>query len=387
MGETATIEPPVKTAAAPEPAIETEVTPAPAIETSTSTTAIEAPKEQAQARPVGGVEAYRKLKEEALSGKVPEGLAEAAPVETPTETPTSTETPATETPPVETPEPPAAEDHTPDRIRLKGLKDGHLVAAANEIARAENIPFAEAFARVAPKPAAAAETTAQTNGPQLRSREAVQKDMTASNTELDAAADALDNMEPGAAKRQREAQKKSDSLKDELGQIDVAEFQAEEARENQARTKFNTDVATSQAQTVEYWPEAKDVNSELSKKMIELADAYEKDPNLKHMVSEADAPFYFASLAAKELKLLPANLRSKTPATPIPAKASTSPTALKPAPVTQRAVGTSTPPAATPASGDARTTGETTPDPLGVDKANNPHEYHKLLSRLTGKRY
>src|SRR5207244_701920 len=140
-------------------------------------------EEPVPARPVGGVEAYTKMKSEALSGKVPAELAKAAQEETPTETPPAAETPAAETPaatptaetPAATPEAPAAEEQAePGRIRLKGLPDGHLVAAANEIARAENITFAEAFGRVAPKPTDVP-VTATPSGPKLRSREDVQK--------------------------------------------------------------------------------------------------------------------------------------------------------------------------------------------------------------------
>ncbi len=379
---------------------EAEVTPTP----ESTTPASEAPATK-PAKAAVGAESYSEIKARALKGEAaPELQEESATVETSTETlpaaETSTETPpATETPTepepaIETPVAAAETDtdeKTPERIRLTGLKDGHLVALANKLARDEGITFTEAFARVSPKPAEAVTTTSTTatSGPQLRSRADVEAEIKAARQERKAAATSADNLETGAATKMVEAEEKIETLHGELAQIEYAEAEAEAEQENNARIAFENKANESKVKAVQYWPEAEDANSALSKRVLELADQYEKDPNLSHLVSEAESPFYFTQIAAQQLGLAPAHLRPAKPAngaTP-PPKPSAS-TATKPAPVNQRAVGRPTQPAtAAPASGEARTTQENAEDRLGLDKVHSPHEYHKLKGQLTGQRY
>ncbi len=415
MGEQAAVaEPPVeKSPATPEPtAVKTEDPSAPVTETTTTQTAQEAPPQPAAApsKSARGVKDYDydEILRRAKNGDVDASL-QAKPGEETTTPETPAAAPATEEPPPAVPETtPAAPETTPaepaapepepepttseKRIRLKGLPDGYLVDTANEIARAEGISFKEAFERVTKKESTAPTQDPVADGPKLRTRAEVDADLAAANTELDAAAEALDNMESGAAKRQREAQKKAEALKLEIGQIETAEAEAEQKRQADEAQAFETTVGTSKAKAVKDYPEAGDPNSEFSKAMIELSNQFENDsdPEVRAMVSEPDAPEYFAKLAAKQLGVLPAHLRPKiSPKPPVttPTKSSTSPAAPKvPAPVTQRAVGRPVSPAAAPASGDARTTQETNPDPLGLDKIRNSQDYEDTLSRLTGKR-
>jgi hypothetical protein len=267
------------------------------------------------------------------------------------------------------------------RIRLKGLPDGHLVDAANEIARAENIPFAEAWDRVAPKkaaPAAATQAdTAATTTPALRTRAEITADITARKAEKKQAATDYDTG------TMYDADESIETLRDELGKVNAAEA-AEQ-------TKFSSTVASSKTKAIEYWPEAKDDNSALSKRTVELANAYEKDPALANLVSQADSPFYFTQLAAQELALVPKHLRKEAPAAPAPNGATPPPkpttsTATKPAPVNQRAVGRPTQPAASPASGAARTTQGGSKIDSALDKVQGVASYEKLEEEfLSGK--
>ncbi len=408
MGEQAAVaEPPEAQAPVTPETTATEQANA-AAETTTTQTAQEAPPPAAApSKSARGVKDYDydEVLRRAKNGDIDASLQAK-----PGEEVTTPETPATETPPpatTETPAPatetPAVEPETPvetetepttseKRIRLKGLPDGYLVDSANEIARAEGITFKEAFERVTRKADAATEQPAPADGPKLRTRAEVEADIASANTELDAAAESLDNMEAGAAKRQREAQKKAEALKLEIGQIETAETQAEQKRQADEQQTFETTVGASKAKAVKDYPEAGDPNSEFSKTMIELSNQFENDsdPEVRAMVGEPDAPEYFAKLAAKKLGVLPAHLRTKEspkPPATTPTKSSTSPAAPKvPAPVTQRAVGRPVSPAAAPASGDARTTQETNPDPYGLDKIRSSQDYEDTLSRMTGKR-
>jgi hypothetical protein len=119
--------------------------------------------------------------------------------------------------------------------------------------------------------------------------------------------------------------------------------------------------------------------------MIEIADAFEADPNpqIQAFAYDPDSPYVIATMVAKEMGILPNHLR-KTPSTN-GTKPST-PAATKPALVNQRAVGRPVQPAAVLASGAARTTQGNVEDPLGLDKIRSPHDYHKLKAALTGQR-
>src|SRR5581483_1858825 len=291
---------------------------------------------------------------------------------------TTEETPATETT-SEAAVPPGNAETTEEepksdkRIRLKGLKDGHLVEAANEIARAEGISFTEAWERVTPKKPGATETkpatettseTTDAGAKALRTREQIEADIKRVKSEKTAAAENLDTG------KMCEADEQLETLRSELGEVDQAEAQAAEAVEAEEQTKFAGKVKESRADAIKDWPEAGDENSDLSKEMIRLADEYEKDPRLAHHVASADSPYFFADLAAKNLGLLPVRLRKQKPAAATTeTKPSTSTAATKPAPVNQRAVGRPTQPAASPASGAARTTqGGGKDDAMGLDK-------------------
>jgi len=274
------------------------------------------------------------------------------------------------------------------RIRLKGLPDGHLVDAANEIARAENIPFAQAWDRVAPKKAAASEAApaaAATTEPAagLRTRDVIQAEISARKSEKKQAATDLDTG------KMYEADEAIEALRDELGRVDSEERKAEQQREEAGRTKFGQEVADATAKAIAYWPESEDKESELSKRTVELADAYEKDPALASLVSEANSPFYFTQLAAKELGLLPKHLRKTTAAAPAataPVKPAT-PTATKPAPRNQSAVVRPTQPAANPASGAARTTQEgKSKIEDAVDNIRNVSDYERVEQDLKAGR-
>lgn len=300
------------------------------------------------------------------------------------ETAVTTPDAATTEAPVTTPE----EKATPGRIRVKGVKDGHYLALANELAREEGISVIDAFARVTPKKELPPETAAATTSEAVDARTpaTIQTELDAVDAEMETAGAGLDTA------TMTKLVKKSRELTRELDKAERAVERAEEQRASSEQRQFTDTVNVSKAKAVANWPEAADENSSFSKRMIELADQYEADPNLAHHVSEADAPFFFADMVAKEQGLLPKHLR-KAPATngATAAAAATSTgatpastsTATRPAPVNQRAVGRPQPAtAATPASGAARTTQGGPKDDLGLDKVHSPHDYEKLMSRI-----
>jgi hypothetical protein len=269
------------------------------------------------------------------------------------------------------------EQKSDKRIRLKGLKDGHLVEAANTIAREEGIPFGEAWDRVSPKRDVPATngTTETTEAPQVRTREEIESDIAALDAEYEKAGNDLDT---GAMVQLR---KRERALDKELNQVEASEKEAARQLQEVEQERYNSTANGSKAKAVEYWPEARDEKSELSKLTVELADAYEKDPDLQHRVSEPDSPFFFTELAARQLGLLPKHLRKDPPDTN-GTKPSTSTAATKPAPVNQRAVGRPAQPAAAPASGAARTTQEgSKADALGLDKIHSVTDYEKVLEK------
>lgn len=340
----------------------------------------------------GGVEGYMAAKGKALN---PPLKSEAPPVETAPapETPVEEPAPAAEpapasepapTPPVE-PAPPVVEDEekTPERIRLSGLPDGHLVAAANRIAREEGIPFKDAFRRVAGLDSAPPPAEPAPPASTLRSRADIDADLVAARTERKEAAAAADRLEAGAATRMLEAEEKIETLRGEMGELEQAEAQAEAERQNREQNEFTGKVSESQTLAVKYWPESGKKDSELSKLMVELADQYEKDPKLAPLTWDADAPFYFAKLAAKQLGLLPVHLRTNgaTPPVPAPTPKPSTPPAIKPPTINQRAVIRPMQPAATPASGAARTTQEPNVDPLGIEKIRNVADYEAVKQK------
>jgi hypothetical protein len=289
-------------------------------------------------------------------------------------------------------EPETEETKLPERIRLAGLKDGHLVAAANTIAREENIPFAEAWDRVVPRKAvspsgekAQTSDTKAEDTPTLRSRADIQADIAKTKAEKKQAATDLDTG------KMYESDETLETLRNELQDVDVSEYQAEENRKSDEQNKFTTTVNTSKAKAVNDWPEAGDDKSEFSKRMIDLADQLEKDPDpgLRAIVYDADAPFVIAKMVAKEFGLMPNHLRKEpskngaadTAATTV-TKPPTSTAATKPAPVNQRAVGRPAQPAAAPASGAARTTqGGSEADALGLDKIHSVTDYENVLEK------
>lgn len=394
------------------PPVQTEPTPAstageptppvtPAVETAPVSTTPPAEELPNGTREVdGGVAGYLEEKAKALAGKsdTPPPVETAAPVVPPVETPpvvppveTPPATPPVEPvtppvtpPPVESATPPATppvEPEAPDRIRLKGLPDGHLVAAANEIARAEGITFEAAFARVTTKtstPPAAPPAPGNT----VRSRADVESDLEAARAERRNAANSADALEQGAAGKMVAAEERLEALQLELRQVDSSEQRAEQERLRSEETAFGRDVQKSKAQAIQYWPEAADEKGDFSKRMIELSELYEKDPLLAHHAYEATAPFFFADLVAKERGLSPAHLRPAAPATPpgtppaTPQPATPPPT--KPAPVSQRAVVSPVPPAAGPASGAARTTQEAPKVDYGIEKIGSVADYEKV---------
>lgn len=338
----------------------------------------EKPTDESAGEAAAGVEGYEKMLAEAKAraAKPPEKSAEEAPAseEKPaTEETAETETPAAESTETTAPEIPDDEQPSDKRIRLKGLKGGHLVEAANTIAREEDIPFAEAWDRVSPKKAAA--ETAAEPGPKLRTRAEIDADILARKAEKKQAATDLDTG------KMYDADEEIEKLRNELNEVETSEWQAEQERNAAAETKFTAEVNGAKVRTIKNWPEAGEENSAMSKRMVELANAYESDPDLKHHVSEADAPFFFADLAAKELGILPAHMR-KPAAAAAPAATKPSPsTATKPAPVNQRAMGRPTQPAASPASGAARTTQGGSKDELGVDKIQSPADYERVVAK------
>jgi hypothetical protein len=285
----------------------------------------------------------------------------------------------------------AEEQRSDKRIRLKGLPDGHLVDAANEIARAESIPFAQAWERVAPKkapePSSAATTAPAISeaAPVLRTRDAIQADITAKKAEKRQAATDLDTG------KMYDADEAIEALREEMGKVDAAERKAEQEHQTAQKTKFEKTVTESTAKAIEYWPEAEDEKSDLSKRTVELSKEYEKDPALAHLVSEANSPFYFTQLAAQEMGLLPKHLRRPVAAAPAAATTTTpkpaTPTATKPAPKNQSAVVRPTQPAASPASGAARTTqGGKSKIEEAVDNIRNVSDYERVEQDLKAGR-
>lgn len=402
------------------PPVQTETSPAPTageaetIVTETapvSTTPPAAEPSDSTGKAAGGVEGYQEMKARLLAETEEKKRAKAAPAPAVTEatpaaekieTPAAAATTAEETPVVvdgapavtDTPpaEPAATEDDegkTPDRIRIASLPDGHLVAAATSIARNEGIPFADAFARVSKKPDAAApssETTTAT-GPKLRTRDEVVSDLAKAKTDRRAAAKSQDALEAGASERKVDADERIETLNGELEDIRVDEERKEFERESAEQATFSRTVNESKKTAVKYWPDAGKDGSPFSNRMLELADQYEKDPRLAHYVSEADAPFFFAELVAKEMKMAPAHLQPSKPAIPAttPAKPPT-PTATKPAPVTQRAVVRPVQSAASPASGQDRTTQEPPKPDFGVDKIRSVSDYQKVKGAVLNRK-
>lgn len=379
------------------PAAEAETTPA----IGTTPTTVEEPGQRVGKDAVG-VEGYEKMKAEAFAEAAAEKNAPAIEEEPP---PAEAAAPLAEVPnpqsqaPIEeapaTTEPAAAaeedEDKDPVRIRISGLEDSHLVAAANKIARKEKIPFAAAWERVAPKkqrdvasgtPAAtpAGETPAATPAKSEtgRTRAEIEADITARKADKRKAAAEMDNLAI------LDADDAIETLRDELGQVTTAEARAEQERQTAEKTKFENSVKASQDLAKKNWPdEIADDNSALSKRMVELADAYEKNPDLAHHVFEADAPFFFADLAAKELGILPKDLR-KPAATPAPATTTpkpATPAATKPALRNQSAVVRPAQPAAVPASGAARTAEGPAVDTLGLDTVRSVYDYETAKAK------
>lgn len=392
-----------------------EQTPATGAAPVSTTSPAEVPSDSS-GKVAGGVEGYMDLKERAIAeahaksqakAAAPAAPVETAPSTTTEETPapaasagettTTEETPAsttTEETPAPTGDEPTEttttaehpEEDAPDRIRIKGLKDGHLVATANQIARAEGITFDEAYERVRPKPAQQPTSTTPTSN--LRSRGDVEADLATARQERRAAAVDADALKDGAQTRREDAIEKIEKLEKELKQVTDAEEQAEFEKEQTAEQKFQTDVRSSKLQAVKYWPDAGKDNTAFSNRMLELSDQYEADPALRHHVSAADAPFFFAQLVAKEMNIPPVHLQKK-PAAPAPNGSTPSqpstPTATRPAAVTQRAVTRPVQPAATPASGAARTTQEAPKDDFGVDKIKNVADYERVRDLALGK--
>lgn len=348
----------------------------------------------------GGVEGYLAEKEKAIKeAALKKDQAQAAPTATTEDDPPAAApavAPAEETPatpatdpaaPVVEPvaaavvDPAVEEEKKPDRIRIGTLSDAHLVKAATDIARSEGISFADAFARVTkPKtePAAAPPSN-------LRSRADVERDMETARTDRRQAAEGADKLEAGSNGKMVAAEEKLDALKSELEAIDFAEAEAEQNRETSERAQFSATVEDSRSKAAQYWPDAGVNDSAFSKRMIELSSQYESDPRLSHYVFEADAPFFFAELVAKEFKLAPVHLQKKNGAAPaaVPgSQPSTPPSPTKPAPVAQRAVIRPVQPAAGPASGAARTTQEPVKDEFGVDNIRNVSDYEKVKKNL-----
>lgn len=300
-----------------------------------------------------------------------------------TETPETPDTPVESVEPVATETEPAPEDtdtRTPDRIRLGGLKDGHLVAAANQIARAEGIPFADAWDRVAPKKEAPqqneAATETATNG--HRTRDEINAEIERVKAEKKQAAKDLDTA------KMDESYDRLEELRGELTAIERSEQEAAAAEQR----SVNDTIVKARAKAVQDWPEAGDENSEFSKGMNALADALEKDPDpeLRAIVSEPDAPYVIAKMYAKQEGILPKHLR-KEPSkggTPNGTKPSTPAAAAKPAPVNQRAVGRPAQPAASPASGAARTTQGGSQAVSEVDKIRTATDYENFVARYKG---
>lgn len=361
---------PVETAQIPETAAgpETEVTNTAA---ETTTPPAEAPSES-KGSTAAGVDSYLFEKNKLLEKLKSEPPAQATATE---ETPPE----VVETPPVAAAPEPEPEKAT-ERIRLSGLPDGHLVAAANEIARAEKIPFAQAWDRVAPKTPEPTQEVIE-SGPTLRTRAEVEKDIAAAREERKAAAKSADSLEAGAASKMVETEERLESLREELGAIEWAEAEAEEAQ----RTQYSQTVDQSKEKAVTWFPEAIDPESAFSKRMVEIADAYEADPdpNVRALAYDPNSPFAIALAVANEMGIVPAHLR-KTPANG--AKPSTPAAATRPQVVNQRAVGRPTQPAASPASGGARTVPGNAEDELGLYKIRTPHDYGKLIGRLTGQK-
>ncbi len=363
---------------------ETQVTET-APETTTTPTA-EAPDEKGGT--AAGVDSYYQEKAKLLPALKSAPPAKAVETEETPETPetppevTAPETSAPATPETETPETP----ETPEsrRIRLAGLPDGHLVAAANEIARAEKIPFGDAWDRVAPKkPEPTAQQVEETT-PQLRARAQVEADIAQARADRKAAAASADALEAGAASKMVETEERIEALRDELGAIEYAEAEAEAQRDTDERAEFEGIVNESKEKTIQWWPEAGDPNSDFSKRMIEIADAFENDPDpaVKAIAYEPDSPFVIGNMVAKEMGLLPNHLRKPSTNGTKPS----TPAATRPAPVNQRAVGRPTQPAASPASGAARTTTQVNVVEDEIGKIRSPHEYQRFVGKLTGQK-
>jgi hypothetical protein len=184
-----------------------------------------------------------------------------------------------------------------------------------------------------------------------------------------------------------ETEERLEALREELGAVEWAEANAEAEAEEAQRTQFTQTVDQSKEKAMTWFPECADPESAFSKRMVEIADAFEADPDprVKALAYEADSPFNIALMVANETGILPAHMR-KAPANGAPTKPSTPAAAARPQVVNQRAVGRPTQPAASPASGGARTNPGNPEDALGLDKVRSPYDYQKLIGRLTGQK-
>ena len=373
------------------PVTETEAT-APEKESTTPTEKPTPAKAEESGKAAVGVEGYEKMladakaqaKAKAAAPKAEETPAEPAEEETPQEeSAADTEEVTAGGAEISPTEEADTEKEPPNRIRIGRLseRDRAMMASATELAAAEGIDFEKAWARITGKPATQAPATETTDeAAKLRTRAEIQAEIVARKAEKKQAATDLDTG------KMYEADEAIEALRTELGDVDFAEYQAEENRKASEQAKFTGTVSDSKTKAVANWPEAGDEKSAFSKRMVELADDLEKDPDpgLSALVYDADAPFVIARMVAKELGILPKHLRKEAaPASPNGAtKPSTSTAATKPAPVNQRAVGRPAQPAAAPASGAARTTQEgSKADPLGLDNIHNPYQYEEALKR------
>ncbi|TXH15605.1 MAG: hypothetical protein E6R03_06945 [Hyphomicrobiaceae bacterium] len=192
----------------------------------------------------------------------------------------------------------ATDVKTQERFRFKDDEDKAIAA----LAKARGITLREATK--AYEALTAGDQTQQQNAETKTADTSPDKKTAASVLarieELDALeAEAYDSLELETAKEHR---KEANRLRNELIDLKIAEMQEKSRTDADAERKFYTEYAASESKAITFYPDLKDPNHPLTKRVAELdAQARElEDPNYH----SENKPWLLATAAAKELGIL-----------------------------------------------------------------------------------
>jgi hypothetical protein len=248
-----------------------------------------------------------------------------------------------------------AESKTQERFRFKSDEDKAVAA----LAKARGITLVQAAKLYAmdldaPEQKTTTAETAQWTTEATTNRE-TSADVQARIEELEELeTQAFDELELETAKEHR---KEANKLRTKLIDLKLAEAQEKVKTEAQAERQFYTDYAASEDKAISFYPDLKDANSAMSKRLAELdAQAAEmRDPNYH----SPNKPWILAVAAAKELGVL-----MKKPDA-APAKKTVQNRPIQPAPGNRGTTST-----------DANRTFETE-----LDKVETLDDYERLIGR------